>query len=322
MGRYVIFGAGAIGGVIGARLHASGQNVVLIARGKHARAIAARGLRVEHAGGSDVYKIPSVEHPAEAEVTGDDTVILAMKSQDTEGALVALSTCCGPDVPVICAQNGVDNERSALRRFSHVYGCLVVMPAAHLRPGVVSHAFQPVIGVLDLGLATGGRDERAEHVAAALRAASFSSEARDDIMSWKRRKLLSNLNNAADALFDDSAETSRYVERAREEGRACLAAAHLDVVAMSTYEQRLAVFREQPIETRLRSRSSSWQSLARASGSIEADYLNGEIVLLGRLHGIATPVNAALQRLANEQAARRSSPGSLPLSALEVLLTS
>ena len=50
--------------------------------------------------------------------------------------------------------------------------------------------------------------------------------------------------------------------------------------------------------------ASSWQSLARGTGSIEADYLNGEIVLLGRLHGVATPVNAALQRLANHGRAR------------------
>ena len=43
---------------------------------------------------------------------------------------------------------------------------------------------------------------------------------------------------------------------------------------------------------------SSWQSLARGTGSIEAEFLNGEIVLLGALHGVATPVNALLQRLA------------------------
>jgi 2-dehydropantoate 2-reductase len=43
--------------------------------------------------------------------------------------------------------------------------------------------------------------------------------------------------------------------------------------------------------------SSSWQSLVRGAGSIETDYLNGEIALLGRLHGVPTPLNAALQVL-------------------------
>ncbi len=56
---------------------------------------------------------------------------------------------------------------------------------------------------------------------------------------------------------------------------------------------------------------SSWQSLTRGTGSIEADYLNGEIALLGREHGIPTPVNETLQRLANRAAAGRRPPGSL-----------
>jgi 2-dehydropantoate 2-reductase len=56
---------------------------------------------------------------------------------------------------------------------------------------------------------------------------------------------------------------------------------------------------------------SSWQSLTRGTGSIEADYLNGEIALLGREHGIPTPVNETLQRLANRAAADRRPPGSL-----------
>ncbi len=55
---------------------------------------------------------------------------------------------------------------------------------------------------------------------------------------------------------------------------------------------------------------SSWQSLVRGTGSIEAEFLNGEIVLLGALHGVATPVNALLQRLAVEAAASGSPPGS------------
>ena len=48
--------------------------------------------------------------------------------------------------------------------------------------------------------------------------------------------------------------------------------------------------------------ASSWQSLARGTGSIEADYLNGEIVLLGRLHDVPTPVNLVLQQIAGAAA--------------------
>jgi 2-dehydropantoate 2-reductase len=66
-----------------------------------------------------------------------------------------------------------------------------------------------------------------------------------------------------------------------------------------------------PIRGLPRAGGSSWQSLTRGTGSIETDYLNGEIVLLGRLHGVPTPVNALLCRLANEMAAARRAPGGL-----------
>jgi len=85
-------------------------------------------------------------------------------------------------------------------------------------------------------------------------------------------------------------------------------------------ERRGDVLRIQPIAGRHRSGGSSWQSLARGSGSIETDYLNGEIVLLGRLHGIPTPVNALLQRLANEAARERRKPGGSSEDALLRLL--
>lgn len=62
--------------------------------------------------------------------------------------------------------------------------------------------------------------------------------------------------------------------------------------------------------------SSSWQSLARQSRSIETDYLNGEIVLLGRLHGVPTPVNDLLQRTARVAAREGISPGSMTVEAL------
>ena len=61
---------------------------------------------------------------------------------------------------------------------------------------------------------------------------------------------------------------------------------------------------------------SSWQSLVRGTGSIEAEFLNGEVCLLGALHGVATPVNALLQRLAVEAAVNGSPPGTWSLEEL------
>ena len=61
---------------------------------------------------------------------------------------------------------------------------------------------------------------------------------------------------------------------------------------------------------------SSWQSLRRTTGDIETDYLNGEIVLLGRIHGVATPANELVQRLARELAVARDAPGATPAAAI------
>ena len=61
---------------------------------------------------------------------------------------------------------------------------------------------------------------------------------------------------------------------------------------------------------------SSWQSLRRGTGDIETDYLNGEIVLLGRMHGVPTPANELLQRLARELAVTRDAPGATPAATI------
>ena len=78
--------------------------------------------------------------------------------------------------------------------------------------------------------------------------------------------------------------------------------------------------RQQPIAGFPRSGSSSTQSLARGTGSIETDYLSGEIVLLGRLHCVPTPVNATLQRIANNHARQGIPPGEMTVPELTRLV--
>src|SRR2546428_7498390 len=95
--RFVIYGAGAIGGVIGARLHEHGHEVVLIARGEHRRAIERDGLRLETPEGAATLRIPVAGHPSEFDLRiADDIVVLAMKSQDTAGAPRRLARCATP----------------------------------------------------------------------------------------------------------------------------------------------------------------------------------------------------------------------------------
>ncbi|MEJ7583086.1 MAG: 2-dehydropantoate 2-reductase [Acidimicrobiales bacterium] len=183
--RFVVFGAGAIGGVVGGRLHEHGHDVLLIARRQHHDAIAAGGLRLESPEASITLPLPVVRHPREVDFGPDDVILLAVKSQDTADALRALAPVASPTVPVFCAQNGVENERLALRLFPNVYSLSVMCPTAHLLPGVVQAYSAPTTGIMDLGRYPSGVDDIATGVAAALRGSTFSSEALPDIGRWK-----------------------------------------------------------------------------------------------------------------------------------------
>jgi 2-dehydropantoate 2-reductase len=316
--RFVVYGAGAIGGVVGGRLFEHGHDVVLIARGEHAAAMRRNGLRVESAAGVATVAVPVVEHPRELTLGPDDVVMLAMKSQHTVDALETLAALAPPDLPVVCLQNGVDNERQALRRFADVYAVCVMCPATHLEPGVVQASSSPITGLFDIGRYPSGLDDTAERIATAFEASTFESIPRPDIMRWKYAKLLMNLGNAAEALSGPDARLSDIARDARREGAACLRAAGIDVATREEdAERRGDRLQIAPIAGAERGGGSTWQSLQRGSPTIESDFLNGEIVLLGRLHGVPTPVNELLQRLANEAARERRPAGSLPLAELE-----
>lgn len=310
--RFVIYGAGAIGGLVGGRLHESGHDVVLIARGEHRRVMAERGLRIESNGGDAVVPVHVVGEPAQLDLGPDDVVILAMKTQHTLSALEALADVAPPETPIVCMQNGVESERLALRRFANVYGITVMCPATFLDPGVVEASSWPVTGLLDIGRYPSGADETAEAISAALNRSTFESLVQPEIMRWKYAKLLMNLGNAAEALCGAEARFSELARRARSEGAACFRAAGIDAASREEEaDRRLDRLTIEPVHGRERGGGSSWQSIQRGTGNIEADYLNGEVVLLGRLHGVATPVNELLQRLANELAADGGPPGQL-----------
>jgi 2-dehydropantoate 2-reductase len=317
--RFIIYGAGAIGGAIGGRLFQYGHDVVLIARGAHYETMRDRGLRLVDPDAEVTLSVPVADRPGS--VDEGDVVILAMKTQDTAAAVRALAEAAPPGIAVVCAQNGVENERLALRHFAHVYAMCVMCPATHLEPGVVLASSTPVTGLLDLGCYPSGIDDRARDIAAALEKSTFESVPRADIMRWKYTKLLMNLGNAAEALCGQVDSLGDVVRRARSEGAAVLRAADIDAAPREEdRERRGNRMQMKPIAGAPRGGGSSWQSLQRGTGHIETDYLNGEIVVLGRLHGIDTPVNALLQRLANEAARRGLRPGSTTPEALLALL--
>ncbi len=78
------------------------------------------------------------------------------------------TVAAGRGLPVVCAQNGVASERIALRRFRHVYGMCVWMPATHLEAGAVQASGSPMTGLLHLGRYPSGTDAIADQIGADL----------------------------------------------------------------------------------------------------------------------------------------------------------
>jgi 2-dehydropantoate 2-reductase len=307
--RYVLYGAGGIGGVIGARLFQKGHEVALIARGAHLEALKRDGLTLRSPEETVTLPVPAFGHPSEIELGADDVVLLTMKSQDTAPALVDLRAAA-PDVPVVCAQNGVANERMALRRFDRVYGMLVILPAVHLEPGVVLTHTTGVGGVLDAGCYPNGVDPLIEQVTADLRDAGFAALTDANIMRMKYTKLLQNCGNVIQALCGPDAAAGDLARLVREEVTRVYEAAGIDYAPLTELRERASGMQMGEIEGETRWGGSTWQSLARGAGSIETDYLNGEIALLGALHGVPAPYNRLLQRLAAAEARERREPAS------------
>jgi 2-dehydropantoate 2-reductase len=305
-----VYGAGAVGGVIGARLHRAGKEVALIARGQHLEILRERGLTLETPEWTDTFRIPAAAAPAELGFRDDDVVIMGMKSQDTVAALEALRAAAGDGVPVVCTQNGVANERMALRRFANVYAMVVMLPATHIEPGIVQQNSAPVPGILDTGRYPSGTDGTVEALCADLEDASFSARPDATVLRQKYAKLLMNLGNAFQAICGHDADGGDIVRAAREEALAGYRAAGIDFATDEEFRNRRGnLIRLQPVGDGRRQGGSSWQSVVRGTGTVEADWLNGEICLLGRLHGVPTPANRLLQEVANRVARDRLAPG-------------
>lgn len=273
------------------------------------------------------YRLPVVEGPAGlGELRADDVLVLAVKTQDSAAALqtwgpapVAGGGTAAERLPLLCAQNGVESQRLALRVFRNVYGVCVWLPCTYIEPGAVSAAGSPLTGILHLGRYPHGTDETARLVAADLEKSHIEAPVTPDVARWQYAKLLANLGNALEAVTGpmESTEAVALFERVKAEGAAVLEAAG---IPYADAEEQKAVRGDKvflvPLHGTPRGGGSSWQSLTRGTGTIEADYLNGEIALLGRLHGVPTPLNDLLQRLANTFARERREAGSMPVAEL------
>ena len=308
-----MYGAGAVGGVIGGHLSLAGCPVSLVARGAHLAAMREGGLRLDTAAGMHVIVAPATDTAAELDWAPDTVVILAVKSHQAAQALSDLRAHAPQETPIICATNGVATEVTALRAFARVYAVCVMLPSTHLEPGVVVAKCGPTPGLLDIGRIPGGTDDVTAEVSGDLRAAGFGSEERDDILAWKRRKLLLNIGNGVDASFQPGAAADELAARALAEGEQVLGLSGVSLVSATDDQARRGDILQRRDDLPV-SGGSTWQSLQRGTGDTEVDYLAGEIVLQARLQGRSAPASAAIVAATRELTASGGAPRSLDAS--------
>ncbi|MDC0737769.1 2-dehydropantoate 2-reductase [Cognatishimia sp. SS12] len=318
--RIIVHGVGAIGGVVAAALAHSGVAVIGIARGAQLQAIQNAGLTLRAPSGDIHAEFSCVGSPSEIAFAKDDVILLAVKTQDTHQALADLRAAGVAEQPIFCLQNGVENERIALRSFPNVHAATVMMPASYLKPGEVVTYGTPCFGMLDIGRYPGGSDTADEQLAKVLCAANIETFVSDDIMAAKYGKLLMNTVNMVDALLGFGNDFGDFPERLRAEAVAVYQAAGISFNEVKDDPRRQAFLQLTDVDGAPRLGGSTAQSLARGTGSIETDYLNGEIVLLGRLHGVPTPLNTRLMALGTEVSRKGTSAGTMTLAELKDLI--
>jgi 2-dehydropantoate 2-reductase len=320
VGRFIIYGAGGIGGVIGGHLAMAGYEVVLIGRPAHMNAIRQHGLKLVKPEGTHTVPVAAVTSPSEVRFQPGDVTLVTMKSQNTEAAMRDLHDAV-EDIPVFCVQNGVRNEEFASRHFSSVYGVRINIGAVYINPGEVVCRRDPP-GWVIMGRYPIGTDTLAEMVGEELRKAGFYVLVTPDVMPFKWGKLMTNLLNAVGAITNDNFARSRKIILAtQEEAKQILNEAGIRWFSEEQIRQAWPDFGAKPkaiIKTE--EQSSTWQSLARQQGSVETEFLNGEIVRVARTLGKTAPVNETIVSIIQEMAAKREKPGKYTTAELEKLL--
>ncbi len=329
MTRYVILGAGAVGVTLAAELRRSGRDVVLVGRGRQLDLLQGGQLRYRRPGSAWTVDVPAVGGPDEIRLSRKDVLVLATKTQDADDLLARWARepvdggrwRAGEVLPVFTLQNGLDAERSALRRFATVVGSVLWVPSTYVTDGEVLSPGAPAVGVFWLGnYPNAAPSTAAQRIADHLGQAGFEVQVVTDLTRWKAGKLLASVTFAVDALYAPGPERDRAARLVQAEAGEVLAAAGIDAAdfrAESTVH--LDRFAAEPIDGQPRPGSSTWQSLARGRDA-ESDFLNGEIVLVARQLGRRAPINAAILARVHRAVQQNTAPGSLPAEDLVQVL--
>lgn len=317
-----VFGAGAVGGHVAARLARAGLAVSVVARGPHLDAIRRQGLRlITH---DDDFTVQVAASDRATDLGPQDLVISTVKAQGLPAAAAQLAGLLGPDTPVVFAVNGIpwwylhgqaqgsarglsrlDPEQSLRREIGleRVLGCVIRSPNEIIEPGVVrssSKTSRFIIGEID-----GSDSQRLAAVVRVLQTGLPGAEATTDIRAAIWGKLLVNLASSllstltlstSPDLFAN-AQTRDLYQRIADEGRAV--AAGLGIQAPFDLQAQVSAAGQN------RHPPSMMQDLL-AGRPLELDAQIRAVQDLGAQVGVATPLIDVLEALLTQRVAARN----------------
>lgn len=324
-------GAGAIGGLLAARLAASGQEVSLVARGDHLAAIRRTGLKLVEADGTSSVSDITAASDDPADLGPHDTVILALKAHQIVTLADRLQHLYHPDTVVVPVQNGIpwwyfethggphdghrlttldpDGTLASSIPCWRIVACIAYPAAMLTAPGVITHVEGDRFPVGELD---GSRSERAGQLARTLSSAGFTSRVLSDVRAQLWVKAWGNLAfNPISALTGATLGRICRTESTRRLAATMMAEAlkiaeALGVRIRVTIEQRIAG------AEKVGEHKTSMLQDVEAGRRLELDPLVGVFTELGELTGVDTPTISAvyaLTALLDEGIAARTGPG-------------
>ena len=306
--KIAIIGAGAIGGLVGAKLALGGEDVTFIVRGRNLSAIRERGIRLVTADGHEHTALHVQATDDYAAAGPQDVVVLAMKAHQLEPVIASLPHLLGPDTIVVPMQNGIpywyfqkqhgpyegahvnsvdpQGRIAAAIDPARVLGCVVYPASELMAPGVVRHieGDRFPLGELD-----GSVSERVQRVSACFANAGFKAPVLEDIRAEVWLKLWGNLTfNPISSLTHATLVDICQYPLTRE----LAASMMLEAQAVA---HKLGITFRVPLEKRIagaekvgKHKTSMLQDV-EAGRELEIDALLGSVVELARLTDTPTP---------------------------------
>ena len=338
-----IYGAGAIGGVVGAHMARAGEDVLFVDKvAEHVDAMNASGLRIT---GSTALEVPARAVLPEHLKGPLGLVFLAVKSQDTKAALDTIVPLAGPDTVVVSLQNGMNPPAIAQRLGKeHVVAAFVSFPADWQAPGHIEHGGSGNVWIGELERVTAGPQpggsERLIRIRQLL-AHSVNAHITDNVLGYLWSKQIDCSLLFAQAIGDQTfAETfadARYqpvLTALVGEGVGVALAAGVSLESFGAFEplklrprtpadekEARAVLNRFADQTRkqIKVRSGPWRDLAVRKRATEVDHMVGWVIAEGRRRNIAMPLNEALVQQVKELERGTRSRGLHNLDELEAL---